>query len=167
MTASVAVGPAAAAESTMLSSPSPGGSGGAGVSTTPLIMQLVRDMARRAAPLVPALVLIAGLAWGADGALSAAFAVAVVLANLTASYAMLSWAGGISLGLLMAVALFGYLIRLAIVFAIVLAVSDAAWVEPVPLGVTLIVAHLGLLLAEFRYVSRSMTFPGIDLEKKD
>jgi hypothetical protein len=43
----------------------------------------------------------------------------------------------------------------------VLLVKDLAWVELWPLGLTLIVAHLGLLLWETKYVSASLAFPGL------
>jgi len=44
-------------------------------------------------------------------------------------------------------------------------VKDAAWVELWPLGLTLIVTHLGLLLWETRYVSASLAFPGLKPRK--
>ncbi len=61
----------------------------------------------------------------------------------------------------MGVALFGYLMRLGLIFLAIFPVKDAAWVEPVPLGITLVVAHIGLLLWELRYVSASLAFPGL------
>jgi hypothetical protein len=43
----------------------------------------------------------------------------------------------------------------------VLAVRDQSWIEPAPLGITLVVAHLGLLFWETRFVSASLAFPGL------
>ncbi len=43
---------------------------------------------------------------------------------------MLGAAAKISYGLVMGVALFGYLIRLGLIFLAVYPVKDAAWVEP-------------------------------------
>jgi hypothetical protein len=43
----------------------------------------------------------------------------------------------------------------------VLLVRDAGWVEPLALGLTLVVAHLGLLFWELRYVSISLAHPGL------
>jgi hypothetical protein len=40
-------------------------------------------------------------------------------------------------------------------------VRDAGWVELVPLGLTLIVTHLGLLAWEARSVSASLAFPAL------
>lgn len=122
---------------------------------------LAGDMVRRGLPAVPALLILGALGWGLDGALSAAYAVAIVMANLTLSAALLAWSARISLALLMGTALFGYLIRLGLIAVAVLAVKDAAWVELWPLGLALVVTHLGLLLWELRYVSASLAFPAL------
>lgn len=122
---------------------------------------IAADMVRRSLPAIPVLLIGAAAGWGLDGAVSAAYAVAIVLVNLTLSAALLAWTARISLALLMAAALFGYLIRLGLVALAVLAVKDAAWVELWPLGLALIVTHLGLLFWETRYVSASLAFPGL------
>jgi hypothetical protein len=122
---------------------------------------LARDMAKRAVGLAPIAVVACALLWGWAGAASAAYAVAVVLANLAVAAWMLSTAARISYGVLMGAALFGFLLRLALVSAAVLLVRDAGWVEPLALGLTLVVAHLGLLFWELRYVSISLAHPGL------
>lgn len=121
--------------------------------------ELARDMARRALPVVPVVALVAGIVWGIDGALSGLFAVALVLANLALAAALLTWGARISLGFMMGAALFGYILRLGLLLVAVLVVRNHSWVEPVPLGVTLIVTHLGLLVWETRYVSASLAYP--------
>lgn len=123
--------------------------------------EIATDMAKRGLPAVPVLLIAAAAGWGFDGAASAGYAVAIVLLNFTLSAALLAWTARISLGLLMGTALFGYLIRLGLMALAVLAVKDAAWVELWPLGLSLIVTHLGLLLWELRYVSASLAFPGL------
>ncbi len=123
--------------------------------------QLALDMARRVLPAVPVLVIVSGLVWGWAGAASATFAVVLVLANLAASAAMLAWAARISLPLLMIAALGGFVVRLFLLTAIVIAVKDQPWVDLVPLGLTLIVTHLGLLIWETRHVSASLAFPAL------
>ena len=85
----------------------------------------------------------------------------LVLANFLVAAALLTWAARISLGLLMGVSLFGFILRLGLITVAVLAVRDQAWVEPIPLGITLVVTHLGLLFWEARYVSASLAFPGL------
>lgn len=129
--------------------------------TEPFEAAIAYDMVRRALPVAPLLVILAALPWGVDGALSAGFAIALVVGNLALSAVMLAGASRVSLGLLMFAALFGYFIRLGLVFLAVLLVKDMAWVELVPLGLTLIVTHLGLLLWETRYVSATLAFPGV------
>lgn len=123
--------------------------------------QVAADMARRVLPVLPVLVLVAGLVWGLDGAASAAFAVALVLANLALSAALLGWAARISLALLMAAALGGFVIRLFLLTAVVWLVKDQPWVDITALGFTLIVTHLGLLIWETRHVSASLAYPGL------
>ena len=58
-------------------------------------------------------------------------------------------------------ALFGYLLRLGLIFLAVMLVKDASWIDVVPLGLVLIATHLGLLFWELRFVSGSMAYPGL------
>lgn len=122
---------------------------------------LVRDMAKRGLVVAPVVVALCAAVWGGAGAASAAYAVGLVLVNFLAAAWMLSTAARISYGLLMGAALFGFLLRLGLVSAAVLLVKDAAWVEPVALGLTLVVSHLALLFWELRYVSISLAHPGL------
>jgi len=123
--------------------------------------EITADMARRMVPVLPVLVLVAGLIWGADGAASAGFAVVLVLANLALSAVLLGWAARISLALLMAAALGGFIFRLFLLTAVVYLVKDQPWVDIAALGFTLIVTHLGLLIWETRHVSASLAYPGL------
>lgn len=128
---------------------------------------LARDIARHAVRVAPVAVAVCAVVWGASGAASAAYATVLVLANLLLAAWMLSTAARISYALLMGAALFGFLLRLGLVSAAVLLVKDASWVEPVALGLTLVVAHLGLLFWELRYVSISLAHPGLKPELKE
>ena len=130
----------------------------------PVERQLATDMIRRALPVAPVLLAVAALTHGVNGALSAAFGLGLVLVNFALSAASLAWAGRRSLALLMAVALLGYLLRMALVAGAVLAVKDQGWVELLPLGLTIVVTHLGLLFWETRHVSASLAFPGLKPE---
>ncbi|MDQ3679143.1 MAG: ATP synthase subunit I [Actinomycetota bacterium] len=132
----------------------------------PVERQVAMDMIRRAVPVAPVIVAAAALVWGFDGGLSAAYGLAIVLANFALAAVLLSWAGSRSVALLMGVALFGYLLRLALVAGAVLAVKDLAWVELFPLSLTILVTHLGLLFWEATKVSASLTFPGLKPERK-
>ncbi len=128
---------------------------------------LARDIARRAVPAAPVLVAMGAVGWGWAGAASVLYAVVLVVANLLAAAWLLATAARHSEALVMAVALFGFLVRLALVSLAVLAVRDAGWVEPVPLGLALVVSHLGLLAWELRYVSASLAFPALKPAPKE
>jgi len=122
---------------------------------------IVRDMLRKAAVGGPILILVFGLIWGVDGALSTTYGLAIVLVNFALAAALLAFTARISLGLMMFAALFGYLIRLGLILLAILLVRDASWVELAPMGITIIVAHLGLLFWEMRYISASLAFPAL------
>lgn len=122
---------------------------------------VVIDMVRRSLPALPVPVVVAGAFWGWAGALSAAFAIGIVLLNFALSAALLTWGARVSLRVLMIAALGGFILRLGLVTALVLAVRDQAWVDLVPLCVTLLLTHIGLLVWETRHVSTSLAFPGI------
>jgi hypothetical protein len=124
-------------------------------------MEIARDIVRRAKWLVPGLVGLCAVGWGVDGALSAAYAMAIVVVNFLLAAWLLAVTGRISFALMAGAALFGYLLRLGLIFVAVIAVRDLPWVELVPLGLTLIVTHLGLLFWELRYVSGSLAYPGL------
>lgn len=122
---------------------------------------LVRDMFRRGIWAAPVLVLVFGLIWGVPGAISTAFGIAIVSVNFVLAAALMSWSARISVAAMGAAAMFGFLIRLGLIFAAVLLVKDAWWVDLIPLCITLIVTHLGLLFWEMRFVSASLAFPGL------
>jgi hypothetical protein len=123
--------------------------------------EIVRDLVRRGLPLAPVVILVAALAAGADGALSAAVGLVLVTANFVAAAASLAWAARLNLAVLMGVALFGYLVRISVLFGAVLLLRDLDWVHIASLGCTIVITHLGLLAWELRYVSASLAHPGL------
>jgi hypothetical protein len=123
--------------------------------------ELVGDLLRKALPVAPVVVAVAALFAGVHGALSAAVGVALVAGNLLLAAASLVWAGRISLGLLMGVALGGYAVRIGLLFLIVWLLQELSWIHLTSLGLTLVVTHLGLLFWELRYVSASLAHPGL------
>jgi hypothetical protein len=128
--------------------------------------QVALDMARRALPVAPILIGLCAAVWGVAGAASSAYGIVLVVANFVFAAWMLGAAARINYALLMAAALFGYLLRLGLIFLAVLAVEDMSWVEPGALGLTLIATHLGLLAWELKYVSASLAFPGLKPTKE-
>ena len=123
--------------------------------------ELVADMVRRGLPAAPVLIAVAALIWGVNGALSAAYAIVLVLANFVVAAAIVSWAARISLVLMAVAALGGYLVRLALLTVAVYVVRNQPWVSMVPLALTLMVTHLGLLWWETRYVSANLAYPSL------
>jgi hypothetical protein len=119
------------------------------------------DMIRRSLPFIPVILLASSLFSGLKGVYSAAFAIVIVLANFALSALMMSYAARVSLALLGASAFFGFIIRLGLITVAVLAVRNQAWVRWIPLCVTLIFTHLGLLVWELRFVSASFAYPGL------
>ncbi|CAA9259194.1 MAG: hypothetical protein AVDCRST_MAG76-2688 [uncultured Acidimicrobiales bacterium] len=126
----------------------------------PVERMIVKDMLRRGWPALVALTLLGGL-WGLDGVLSAGFGTGVAVANAVTAAALVSGAAKVSLGLLYAAALGGYLVRLGLITVAVLAVAHQPWAEVVPLCATLVIAHLGLFVWEARFVSTQLAFPGL------
>lgn len=122
---------------------------------------IARDLVRRLLLVAPAFVLGGLVFWGVDGALSALYALALVAANFAAAAALMGWGARTSPTVLMAAVMGGYIVRLGAVVLAIWAVQGAAWVEMVPLGITLLATHVGLLVWESRYVSLSLAFPGL------
>lgn len=124
-------------------------------------LQVGLDMIKRGLVVGPVLVGLGAVLWGADGAASVLYGLVIVLFNLWLSAFIIAFTARISFAMVAAGALFGFLIRLCLVMVAVLVVKDMAWVDLIALGLTLIVAHLGLLFWELRYVSASLAYPGL------
>ena len=102
-------------------------------------MEVAVDLLRRSVIWAPMAVLISAAVWGTDGAISAAFALALVMGNFLLSAYLLQVGGRISIAVMAGAALFGYIIRLGLILLAVLLVKDQAWLDPVALGVVRIV----------------------------
>lgn len=139
--------------------PPPASAGTAEAPCAPVEREVVTDMVRRSWPILPVLVVVAGVFWGAGGALSAAYAIGLVLLNYFVSASLLAWSARIALPLMMVAALGGFIVRLALITVAVLAVRNQSWVSMVPLGFTLIITHLGLLIWEARHLTMSLAYP--------
>jgi hypothetical protein len=124
-------------------------------------MAVSRDIIKRGVIVAPVLIALCAVIWGADGAWSSAYGIAIVLANFAVAAALVTVTAKISVGVMMGAVLFGYLARLALIFAAVWFVQDAAWISFPALGATIIVTHLGLLMWEMKYVSISLAHPGL------
>lgn len=119
------------------------------------------DMVKRGLLVAPVLIGLCGLIWGADGAASGAYAIAIVLVNFAMAAGIVAFTAKISLRVMMAAVLFGYLVRLGLIFLAVYLVKDAGWISLPALGATIIFTHLGLLVWELKYVAMSLAYPGL------
>jgi hypothetical protein len=119
------------------------------------------DMIKRGLMVAPALIGVCAVIWGSNGAISSAYGIAIVLANFALAAGLIAAAARISVALMMGATLFGYLIRLGLIFVAVFLVKDAGWISLPALGSTIIVTHLGLLFWEMKYVAISLAHPGL------
>lgn len=120
-----------------------------------------RDLVKRGLIVAPVLIAICAVIWGGDGAWSAAYAIGLVLANFALAAALIAVTARINLHVMMGAILFGYLLRLGLIFVAVFLVRDAGWISLPALGATIIVTHLGLLIWELKYVAMSLAYPGL------
>jgi ATP synthase I subunit len=120
-----------------------------------------KDIGKRGLIAAPVIVAISLVIWGTAGAWSSAYGTAIVLANFLLSAAIIATTARISLSLMMGAVMFGYLIRLGLIFIAVWFVKDASWISLPALGATIIVTHLGLLGWELKYVAISLAHPGL------
>jgi hypothetical protein len=119
------------------------------------------DMIKRGVIVAPVLIAICGLIWGMNGAWSSAYAIALVLVNFALASGIVAFTAKISLQVMMGGIMFGYLLRLGLIFLAVYLVKDAGWISLPALGATIIVTHLGLLIWELKYVAMSLAYPGL------
>ncbi len=122
---------------------------------------IARDLIRRAIWVAPAFLLVGALGWGINGLLSSALALALVAMNFWLGAAIISRAAQISINALYGAVLGGYVVRLALMTAIVLIVKAIGLLATVPFAIALLVTHLGLLAWESRHVAMTLAAPGL------
>ncbi len=117
------------------------------------------DLAKRAAIISPVVLLVALVVSGVDGLAGAAIALVLVAGNFLVGAFSLQWAGRHGPTALAVTAVGGFLVRMAIVLGVIVAVQDVVNVYWL-LGV-LVVTHVGLLIWESRHLSISLAAPGL------
>lgn len=127
--------------------------------------EIVRDMARRGLLVSPLVVAAGAIGWGVNGALSVLIALAIVLVNFLLSALIIRKASHMPAMYVMMAILGGFALRMLLVIGAINVAGMFDWVERIPLGITVIVAHLGLLAWETRHVSGSLAFPGLKPQK--
>lgn len=146
----------------MTDRPSPLASAAAGEAPE---VDVSKDIVKRGLWLAPGFLVVSGVIWGANGAFSSAFALALVLVNFLLAAFLIAVTAPISLTLMMGAILGGYIMRLGLIFLAVFLVRNAGWVSMPALGATIIASHLGLLFWEMKYIAASLAFPGLKPNK--
>ena len=98
---------------------------------------------------------------GTDAAASAGIGAVVVLANFAAHGLSLAWASRISIALVQAVALGGFVVRLGVIVGMMFALNLAPWFSPLAFGLTVVPGTLLLLVFETTLALRGL---GVALE---
>jgi hypothetical protein len=116
-----------------------------------------REAIRRVLPLAPIALIVAtvvaGLIGGTAAAWSAAIAVVIVFLNFVAAAVSVAWAARISLTILFAVALGGFVVRLMIYTIALVLLNTLEWFSPLAFALTLVPVTVGLLVIEARALS--------------
>lgn len=119
------------------------------------------DMVRRGLIGGPVLVGVCAGVWGLDGLWSSGYALMLILVNFWLAASLITWSMRISATMLMAGVMGGYFIRLGILTGAYFLVRNTGWFEALPFVITLVAAHIVLLVWETRYVSMSLAHPGL------
>jgi hypothetical protein len=92
------------------------------------------------------------LAGGTDAAASAALGVGVVVANFVAHGLSLAWAAGVSIPVVQAVALGGFVVRMGTIVVALVVLDRTAFFSPEVFAVAALVSTVALLTYEARLV---------------
>ena len=127
--------------------------------------QIARDIARHALLVAPVVVIAVGLLRSGHAAASAAVGLALVVGNFLLAASLQAWAARISPAAVAGAAMFGYVVRLAVLVVACLGLRELDWVDVPALVLTVAFAHLALLVWELRSVRLSFTEPGLRITK--
>ena len=122
---------------------------------------MAQDIVRRGFIGGPVLVGVCAGVWGFDGLWSSGYALGLILVNFWLAASLITWSMRISPTMLMAGVMGGYFIRLGILTGAYFLVRNTGWFEALPFVITLVAAHIVLLVWETRYVSMSLAYPGL------
>ena len=122
---------------------------------------IAHDIVRRGLFGGPVLVGVCAGVWGFDGLWSSGYALGLILINFWLAASLITWSMRISPTMLLAGVMGGYFIRLAILTGAYFLVRNTGWFEALPFVITLVAAHIVLLVWETRYVSLSLAYPGL------
>jgi hypothetical protein len=117
---------------------------------------MVRRAVAGGALAAPLAFVLGGALAGWEGALSALIAVVVVVSNFAAHGLSLAWAAGVSIPVLQAVALGGFVVRMGIIVALLFALDRTSFFSPVVFGLTAVAATVALLGYEAKLALRGV-----------
>lgn len=129
--------------------------------------EVARDLARRALLVSPVPIVVGALFGGVDGAVSAAIGLILVAVNFLVAARIVTWTAQRSPGAVMGVMMGGYLVRMAALFGIALALGEVSFINLPVLLITVAVVHLVLLTWETRHVSLTLGAPGLKPGRAD
>jgi hypothetical protein len=129
--------------------------------------RIAGHMARHALVIAPLVILACGLLRGIDGAISAAIALVLVCGNFMISARLIGWAAAKGPAAIQAAVLGGFVVRLAALMVIVLALEQLDFIDLPVLVITIAITHIALLIWETRYVSLTLAAPGLKLGVDD
>lgn len=123
--------------------------------------EIAVDVAKKAAISGPVTIIGVGIWRGADAALGAFLAIALVVATLLGSAAVLGWAARRVPHALVGVAVLSFLARLVVLTLLAAGIKALGVVDWSVFSFTLVGAYLGLLFWELRSVSLTLAHPGL------
>lgn len=129
-------------------------------------INIVRDMARRSIFLIVPVALIASMLGDYKDGLAVAFAGLIIIGNMYLAAQITRFSARISTEAIMGGVLASFVVRLAIIFVIALAVRSMeifdykVWILSVAIG------HIALLAWETKYINFSLGEPGVRPKKK-
>jgi hypothetical protein len=121
----------------------------------PVELLMARSIVRRAVVVGPVMLAAFGLLRGLGGLVAAAIGVAIVTGYYLLTGSMMSWLARVSLGAYHAGALLGFIVRLGLIAATMMAVISLFEVDRTALGLAVIAAYVGLLLWEAAALGRN------------
>jgi ATP synthase protein I len=105
---------------------------------------------------VPIAFAIGSVVSGPAAGVSAAIGVGVVLANFAAHGWSLAWGSRISIVLVQAVALGGFVVRMGVILGVMFALNTLSWFSPLAFGLAVVPGTLALLVFETRLALRGV-----------
>ena len=123
--------------------------------------EVANDLVRRGLMAMPVAVMTSFFIGGPTAAAAVAIGMTIILGNFWLSAKILAWASTISHGMVASTSISGYFIRSFIIAGLVWLLKDVSSVNLLWLVFSLVIAHLGLLLWELRYVSTTIAHPGL------